>query len=152
MGSRRLCSHAMTRVSVCRGSYERTPPLCSVGTLCCRVEYAIYRDSRLDFQRLVNVSASPFRRIAYPIVPSVEAMAKEGLTSPERSFRPKSSVLKYVTVLTWLPKYSQLDTVSDLVAGITLGLTMIPQSIAYAALAGLTAQVSYCNHHGTIVI
>ncbi|XP_076243672.1 sodium-independent sulfate anion transporter [Calliopsis andreniformis] len=50
------------------------------------------------------------------------------------------SIIKYVTILNWLPKYSQLDAVSDLVAGISLGLTLIPQSIAYAALAGLTAQ------------
>ncbi|XP_076670762.1 sodium-independent sulfate anion transporter [Andrena cerasifolii] len=49
-------------------------------------------------------------------------------------------IVKYITVLSWLPKYSQFHAVSDLVAGITLGLTLIPQSIAYAALAGLTAQ------------
>ncbi|KAG7209638.1 hypothetical protein KM043_011285 [Ampulex compressa] len=40
----------------------------------------------------------------------------------------------------WLPKYSRLDAASDFVAGISLGLTIIPQSIAYAALAGLSAQ------------
>lgn len=48
---------------------------------------------------------------------------------------------KYVPVSKWLPNYTKFQAVSDLVAGITLGLTMIPQSIAYAAIAGLTPQV-----------
>lgn len=52
------------------------------------------------------------------------------------------AVAKYVPIFGWLPQYSRIKAISDLIAGITLGLTMIPQSIAYAALAGLTAQVS----------
>jgi sodium-independent sulfate anion transporter 11 len=31
--------------------------------------------------------------------------------------------------------------VADLVAGVTVGLTLIPQAIAYASLAGLDPQV-----------
>lgn len=44
-------------------------------------------------------------------------------------------------VLTWLPKYNSEYLISDIVGGITVGLTLIPQSIAYAALAGLTPEV-----------
>ncbi|KAH0945080.1 hypothetical protein HN011_004172 [Eciton burchellii] len=47
---------------------------------------------------------------------------------------------KYLPVLGWLPRYTRLEAVSDFIAGVTLGLTMIPQSMAYAALAELTAQ------------
>ncbi|XP_017878927.1 sodium-independent sulfate anion transporter-like [Ceratina calcarata] len=50
------------------------------------------------------------------------------------------TVAKYVTIINWLPNYSRMDAISDFVAGFSLGLTLIPQSIAYAALAGLTAQ------------
>lgn len=50
------------------------------------------------------------------------------------------AISDYVPILRWLPKYTRFDGVSDFVAGITLGLTLIPQSIAYASLAGLTAQ------------
>ena len=49
---------------------------------------------------------------------------------------------KYVPITRWLPKYTKFQALSDFVAGITLGLTMIPQSIAYAAIAGLTPQVN----------
>jgi sodium-independent sulfate anion transporter 11 len=41
----------------------------------------------------------------------------------------------------WLPKYSKLDFVGDLIAGLTVGFTIIPQSIAFSELANLPAQV-----------
>lgn len=39
-----------------------------------------------------------------------------------------------------MPKYNSSSAVGDLVAGITVGLTVIPQSLAYANIAGLPAQ------------
>jgi hypothetical protein len=51
-------------------------------------------------------------------------------------------VAKRLPVLNWLPYYKPSIAVADLVAGITVGLTLIPQAIAYASLAGLHAQVS----------
>lgn len=39
--------------------------------------------------------------------------------------------------------YSQQDAVGDLVAGITVGLTVIPQALAYAGIAGLDPAVSF---------
>lgn len=62
------------------------------------------------------------------------------LPMPERK-SSSDMIAKYVPVLGWLPRYTRTEAVADFIAGITLGLTMIPQSIAYAALAGLTAQV-----------
>lgn len=49
----------------------------------------------------------------------------------------KELVCRRIYILTWLPHYDQTTAYSDLIAGITLGLTMIPQAIAYAALAQL---------------
>jgi len=45
-----------------------------------------------------------------------------------------------IPILTWLPKYSLDWLVSDMIAGITVGLTVIPQGIAYAIVAGLPPQ------------
>ncbi|XP_051171323.1 sodium-independent sulfate anion transporter-like [Leptopilina boulardi] len=47
---------------------------------------------------------------------------------------------KRIPIVTWLPKYSSDDALGDLVAGLTIGLTLIPQAIAYAGLAGLGPQ------------
>lgn len=53
---------------------------------------------------------------------------------------------KRLPILQWLPKYTLKDHgVSDLVAGFTVGLTVIPQAIAFANVAGLPPQVS-CIH------
>ncbi|XP_046823112.1 sodium-independent sulfate anion transporter-like [Vespa crabro] len=45
-----------------------------------------------------------------------------------------------IPLLKWLPLYRGKDALSDLVAGLTVGLTLIPQAIAYAGLAGLSPQ------------
>lgn len=43
-------------------------------------------------------------------------------------------------ILTWLPCYTVEDGLGDIMAGATVGLTVIPQSMAYAGLAGLPPQ------------
>lgn len=45
-------------------------------------------------------------------------------------------------MLGWLPRYSLRWLQLDLVAGVTVGLTVVPQALAYAEVAGLPAQVS----------
>lgn len=45
-------------------------------------------------------------------------------------------------ILIWSKQYNLDVAIADLVAGITIGLTLIPQTIAYASLAGLGPQVS----------
>jgi len=53
----------------------------------------------------------------------------------------KKTLFKRLPVLQWLPKYSTKDVVPDLLAGISVGITVIPQGLAYATLAGLPPQV-----------
>ena len=49
-------------------------------------------------------------------------------------------VAKKFPILSWLPAYNLDCAVSDMIAGVTVGLTVIPQGIAYAAVAGLPPQ------------
>ncbi len=44
---------------------------------------------------------------------------------------------KYFPILEWLPKYTKSDFTGDLSAGLTVGVMLIPQGMAYAMLAGL---------------
>jgi sodium-independent sulfate anion transporter 11 len=44
-------------------------------------------------------------------------------------------------IVGWLPNYNLNYSVFDLIAGVTVGLTIIPQSIAYAGVAGLPFEV-----------
>lgn len=59
-------------------------------------------------------------------------------TKAKSIFR-KKILYKRVPILTWLPKYNTEDAVGDLVAGLTVGLTVIPQALAYAGIAQLPA-------------
>lgn len=52
------------------------------------------------------------------------------------------TIAKRLPILQWLPKYTTEDSIGDLMAGISVGLTLIPQSMAYSTLAGLPPQVN----------
>lgn len=53
----------------------------------------------------------------------------------------KKVLYKKVPIVMWLQMYRKDYIASDLLAGITVGLTVIPQAIAYANVAGLPLQV-----------
>ncbi|MGI9531988.1 SulP family inorganic anion transporter, partial [Lutimonas sp.] len=46
-------------------------------------------------------------------------------------------IREYIPILDWLPKYQKKWLKSDLFAGLTIGVILIPQGIAYAIIAGL---------------
>ena len=63
----------------------------------------------------------------------VASLGRRGLrAAPEQS-------LLYLTdkvpIIGWLPKYNPRWVISDVIAGLTLGIMLIPQSLAYAKLA-----------------
>ncbi|NXC37810.1 S2611 protein, partial [Penelope pileata] len=57
---------------------------------------------------------------------------------PERCWQ--RAVRRRLPVLGWLPRYSLSCLRLDLTAGLTVGLTVVPQALAYAEVAGLPVQ------------
>ncbi|XP_076229622.1 sodium-independent sulfate anion transporter isoform X2 [Nomia melanderi] len=49
-------------------------------------------------------------------------------------------IKKRIPIIRWLPAYNSEKFLSDAIAGITVGLTVMPQGLAYATLAGLEPQ------------
>ncbi|XP_051175949.1 sodium-independent sulfate anion transporter-like isoform X2 [Leptopilina boulardi] len=52
----------------------------------------------------------------------------------------KDVLRRRIPIIAWLPNYSINKFLQDSLAGFTVGLTVIPQGIAYAIVAGLPAQ------------
>lgn len=44
---------------------------------------------------------------------------------------------RYVAITTWLPNYKKAFLKDDIIAGLTVGIMLIPQGMAYAMIAGL---------------
>ncbi|XP_072043025.1 sodium-independent sulfate anion transporter-like [Amphiura filiformis] len=56
------------------------------------------------------------------------------------SYCSMDSWKRRVPILNWLPKYQLNYTVSDAIAGLTVGMTIIPQGLAYASIAKLSIE------------
>ncbi len=48
-----------------------------------------------------------------------------------------NNIRTFIPILAWLPKYKQAYLRNDLLAGLTVGVMLIPQGMAYGLLAGL---------------
>lgn len=89
------------------------------------------------FSTVVDVPGDEVSQHENSLLTSVFQYSKRRL----RSACTKKSVYKRLPILNWLPRYSGQDALGDLVAGATVGLTVIPQSLAYANVADLPPQV-----------
>ena len=48
-----------------------------------------------------------------------------------------------IYIVNWIREYNRTTFIADLIAGFTIGLMIIPQSLAYANLAELPSQVNF---------
>src|SRR5690554_6366247 len=48
---------------------------------------------------------------------------------------------RFLPILQWAPKYGRSQVTSDMVAAVIVTVMLIPQSLAYALLAGLPAHI-----------
>ncbi|XP_030558514.1 sodium-independent sulfate anion transporter [Drosophila novamexicana] len=69
-------------------------------------------------------------------LPDVGTLIRE---SGRKFCRPATITNKF-PILSWLPRYRSGYVVQDFIAGFTVGLTTIPQAIAYGVVAGLEPQ------------
>ncbi|CAH2106303.1 unnamed protein product [Euphydryas editha] len=76
-----------------------------------------------------------------------------GLTDhPRKMFLGPRFVWRVFPILKWSRSYNTSTGIGDLIAGITVALTLIPQSIAYASLAGFEPQYGlYASFAGGFV-
>ena len=58
-------------------------------------------------------------------------------------FNIKQYLINKVPFIWWLRKYKLGSFISDVVAGLTVGLMVVPQALAYAKIAGLKLHVMF---------
>lgn len=59
----------------------------------------------------------------------------------------KDYFVRKVPFIKWLRRYSPSKLLSDVIAGMTVGLMVVPQALAYAKIAGLPLEVRHsCSH------
>ena len=49
------------------------------------------------------------------------------------------NIKSFIPILDWFPNYNKLWLKGDIIAGLTVGVMLIPQGMAYASIAGLPA-------------
>ncbi|XP_037718198.1 sodium-independent sulfate anion transporter [Drosophila subpulchrella] len=75
---------------------------------------------------------------------AISKPASEAGKAP-RTSKWKRRLHRHIPVFQWLPLYTTEWGIDDFIAGITLGLTIIPESMACALLAGLPARYGLCS-------
>lgn len=72
-----------------------------------------------------------------------ELVTSSAMPSKQKDWKrsTKRFLNRRVRITEWLPEYNRDKFVCDLIAGVTVGLTVMPQALAYATLAGLEPQV-----------
>uniref|UniRef100_A0A7N8XSY9 Solute carrier family 26 member 6, like 1 n=1 Tax=Mastacembelus armatus TaxID=205130 RepID=A0A7N8XSY9_9TELE len=102
-------------------------------SMCRFGKYRVEREV-LDEQRLEEITK---RKPCSDAQPSLTEWLKDSLRYGKLFFF-LTLALRHLPVLTWLPKYSVWEYgMPDLIAGISVGILHLPQSMAYALLASL---------------
>lgn len=66
--------------------------------------------------------------------------------------RPAAGLRRYLPVLVWAPAYNRSTATNDLIAAAIVTIMLIPQSLAYALLAGLPAEVGLYASMAPLVV
>ncbi|KAJ8953892.1 hypothetical protein NQ318_019132 [Aromia moschata] len=97
-----------------------------------------------DFIVIDNTKKSTVVEAIKSIVPWAKRKAQSACS--------KKMMHRRLPFLSWMSGYDSSCAVGDLVAGVTVGLTVIPQALAYANIAGLPTQYGlYSSFLGCIV-
>ena len=104
-----------------------------------------------------TTNSSPFNRIKtithqeyFEPYPTVDSWLKKKARNPKQ--RIKRYFLSFVPFVTWIYRYNLVWFWGDLIAGLTVGAIVIPQSMAYAGLAKLPPQFGlYSSFVGVMI-
>ncbi|XP_068153257.1 sodium-independent sulfate anion transporter [Drosophila tropicalis] len=100
---------------------------------------AQFHSSSTDFILMTDHRTSKYKSMEQleAIKQEKEASSSSCCTRYVKSICRKKTLKKRLPFLTWLPHYNRKDCIGDIMAGFTVGLTVIPQGLAYSGVVGL---------------
>ncbi|XP_076275258.1 sodium-independent sulfate anion transporter-like isoform X1 [Rhynchophorus ferrugineus] len=103
---------------------------------------AVVKDSRRSTATTIDLQEHLYIRHRSLLFSGPEDVPpNEWLKQQARSFCSLKTLKKRIPIVAYLPHYTWETAISDLLAGLTVGLTIIPQAIAYSNVAGLPPQI-----------
>lgn len=108
-----------------------------------KLNYLIFLANGLPAHRTGYSNGNTNGNYAMPISDPADSESRSSWA--EDTYRrccSKKVLYKRIPILNLMENYQKNMIMSDLVAGITVGLTMIPQAIAYASVAGVPPKVN----------
>ncbi|CAK9075072.1 unnamed protein product [Durusdinium trenchii] len=111
----------------------------SIEITTCSEEVSQDQREILQERQLIN---NPVKMCMRSCVDHINGVVDDAAT-PKKSKRPRKEtsmldkISKIVTILQWVPDLTCHKVRADLVAGLTVGVMVIPQSMSYGAIAGL---------------
>ncbi|KAK9696792.1 hypothetical protein K7432_012282 [Basidiobolus ranarum] len=74
------------------------------------------------------------------------------LKSQLQKVDPKHAAKRIFPIISWLPRYNRKWLLGDIIAGLTIGIMVVPQALAYASLASLPVQYGlYSSFLGVMI-
>ena len=119
----------------------------------------VYEHDQLELSQFSTppTNTSPFNRIRtithqeyFEPYPTVASWLNKKVSNPKQ--RIKRYFLSFIPFVTWIYRYNLIWFWGDLIAGLTVGAIVIPQSMAYAGLAKLAPQFGlYSSFVGVMI-
>ncbi|XP_060654576.1 sodium-independent sulfate anion transporter-like [Drosophila nasuta] len=102
---------------------------------------AQFHSSSTEFILITDHRTSKYKSLEQLEAAKLEDNSNDSCCSRyARNICRMKTLKKRLPILNWLPKYRPSDALGDLIAGLTVGLTVIPQGLAYSGVVGLPAQ------------
>lgn len=114
------------------------------------------RDLQEEGYRPAPTESSPLLQSGATRTTLTGARKSDKKLEADKLVRTKETTMKclhkYLPITSWLPKYSWESLLRDVIAGLTVGLMVVPQGLAYATIAGLPIQYGlYTSYMGCFV-
>ena len=94
-----------------------------------------------DFNKRVDPDSEEINAPKVELLIIEDKKTTENKAPSATNENPISKAKNFFAIVQWLPSYDRHNLRNDLIAGLTVGAVTVPESTAYADLAGLPVEI-----------